>query len=270
MFASGMLEVECYNVFLKHWAKSSRKNVGEGIARLNALCQEVWLDGLTLDSLRPPASMSKTHIHLFVGKGHEITLNDREAFAGAVSLIEERWPQRVPAVFARLLAAYRGGVYRGEPLAFKGPEDGGSRLTPAEQSHLFRGLTWREFTEVHIRGVEFRSRKARKTVNCNTGIMYPYREVNGRERTMYGELRRIFSLPDDAFPELGGARARSLPPLLDVEWLVEDGAPLHGGRMPQVNLGFGHSGTGRCGTNWVMLCTRGTLFSGRKSSATSE
>jgi hypothetical protein len=45
MFANGMLEVECYNVFLKAWSRS-RKNLGEGLTRLNALCQEVMITSL--------------------------------------------------------------------------------------------------------------------------------------------------------------------------------------------------------------------------------
>jgi hypothetical protein len=34
-------QVEAYNVFIKHWSKS-RKNLGEGLSRLNALSMEVW------------------------------------------------------------------------------------------------------------------------------------------------------------------------------------------------------------------------------------
>ena len=239
MYASGMLTVESYNVFLKHWAKS-RKNVGEGISRLNALCQETWLGGLTIDSLRPPATLSKTHTHTFVGRGRDVVLNDMESFAGAVSLVADRWPGRVPAVAARLLTAYRNRVFVAEPLAFTGVEDGGPRLSHAEQEDLLRAMTWKEFDVVEIRGVIFKSRKARVTAHDNTGIMFPYRGNDGSERTMYGELRRLFCLPEDGFPDPPGRPGAELPPLLDVEWLVPNGAALHGGRMPQVMRDIGN------------------------------
>jgi hypothetical protein len=235
-----MLEVECYNVFIKHWAKS-RKDLGEGLVRMNALCQEVWLDSLSIDSLRPPASMSKTHVHTYGGKGWDVTLNDREAFAGMTSLLEERWPERVPGIFRRLLTCYRQGGYAGLPFAFMGVEDGGQPLSVGDKAALLAGMTWREYTEVTIRGVVFKSRKARRSVHCNTGLMYPYVAADGSQKTMYGEIRRIFRLPEAAIlPANAAPLALNLPPLLDVEWFVGGCGPaLHGGRMPQVKRDVG-------------------------------
>ena len=40
--SSGMLDVEGYNVFINKWAKS-RKNVGEGMSRQNAMVSEVYI-----------------------------------------------------------------------------------------------------------------------------------------------------------------------------------------------------------------------------------
>jgi hypothetical protein len=56
-----ILAFERYNTFIKKWAKS-RNNLGEGMARMNALACEVNLAKLSMDSLRPPGILASTFV----------------------------------------------------------------------------------------------------------------------------------------------------------------------------------------------------------------
>jgi hypothetical protein len=91
--AHAMVEVETYNQFLKKWAKS-RKNLGEGIARLNRYVQEAWLGRLTLDDLRPPPVYSKVHVHEFLGGGKPRCINSKSYFVELVGKVNAHQLQR--------------------------------------------------------------------------------------------------------------------------------------------------------------------------------
>jgi hypothetical protein len=97
MLAHAMLDVESYNVFLKKWAKS-RKNLGEGLSRLNASVVEAWLGKLTILDLQPPAAMSKTDIFEYDGVGARKCINSEPFFVHVVALLLRDHPAAVSPV----------------------------------------------------------------------------------------------------------------------------------------------------------------------------
>jgi hypothetical protein len=120
-------------------------------------------------------------------------------------------------VVRRLFKAYNDGVYDGAPLGFDGTEDGGRCLSQRDRNTLESCLTFRERTEVHMRGVIFRSRQHRALKTCNTGIMYPWIRANGSTTTSYGELITIYEICSPVLSPPGRAQ---MPPLVKVSWLT--------------------------------------------------
>jgi hypothetical protein len=131
----------------------------------------------------------------------------------------------------RLLNAYDRGLYDGAPLGFDGQEDGGRTLSDEHRVILQDCITFREHTEVHVRGVIFRSKRHRKLKTCNTGIMYPFLQPNGTAATAYGEILHIYEVLSD---RLSPPHRSPTPPLIQVSWLTEQKTPFLFGRIPVV------------------------------------
>jgi hypothetical protein len=130
----------------------------------------------------------------------------------------------------RLWRAYQNKSYNGVPLGFDGTEDGGATLTSRERNTLEASLHFREHTEVHVRGVIFRSTQHRKLVTNNTGLMYPFN--NGRHvEHAYGTIQRIYEVLS---PDLSPPGEPQMPPLIEVAWLTEQPAAKLFGKIPVV------------------------------------
>jgi hypothetical protein len=116
----------------------------------------------------------------------------------------------------RLGAAYEANVYNGAPFEFIGTEDGGHALS-AKAINTIRGcMCWVDYPRVDIRGVIFKSHRARTTVHNNRGCMMPWTDQQDRHRTAYGEIRNIFDVNSPALAAHGLIR---LPPVVEVIWM---------------------------------------------------